>query len=140
MKTLELNTIEFTNAELKDTVKLLIKEGFNIYTSKGNHNDTDKISYVYYEKDNKLAYLQAERFGGLKYSTVHRSERGSGFGSGFSMCDDAEVNLTIDELKKGFVLAPNWATGDITKITKYKGMEDYLKRPINNILTMYKIK
>lgn len=136
---LKYSEVVFKNETLKDTVILLINNGFNVYSSKGTSYKSDKITYIYYEKDNNLAYLQADRMYGIKYSTVHKSDRNSGFGTGFGLLESPIFNPTIEELEKGFLFAPYWAKGNLSKIRKYKGINDYLNNPTNRILTMYQI-
>lgn len=142
MKTLNINKVNFKSEEMKKTVLLLLDNGFNFYTSLASRESRENptITYGYYEDGENLAYLQDHRFGGLTYSTVHKSVNGSGFGTGFGLCEYGLINLTIEDLRKGFIFAPQWAKGDLSKIRKYKGINDYINSSaVNRILEMIQI-
>lgn len=135
MENIKFYSVNFKNEELKKTAELLIASGFRVYTSNSSPSSSN-TSYIYYEENNKIAYAQAQ-YWGISVSTSHRSERGSGFGTGFGLTEDAASNLTLEELRSGFIVAPKWVHGDFKKITKYKGMKDYISH--NPILTYVEI-
>lgn len=132
MKTIKNKKVIFKTSELKKTVDLLLANNFKVYLKEYSHSLKDKTSYVIYTKEDNIAYLQSE-YSGVKYSTMHKSKRGSNFGTGFGLCESPFINLTVKDLEEGFILAPKWARGDISKISKYKGLEDYLSEPINTM-------
>lgn len=135
MKTLKFSKAQFKTEELQKTVKLMLDSGFNFYTSFGRWDKNPKVTHGFYEEGEKLAYIQDDYFFGVKYSTVHKSEHGSGHGTGFGLCEEGQFNLSIEDLRKGFSFAPNWAKGDLTKIRKYKGMKDYINSSAVNRIT-----
>ena len=134
MKKLKFNSVQFETEELKKTAMLLIASGFRLYTSINKHNRL--TSYIYYEENQKIAYLQSNSYG-VAYSTVHKPV-GHGMGSGFGLCEYTRINLTIDELRTAFTRIPRWiGERNISKITKYKGMGEYVEN--NTILTYAEI-
>lgn len=121
MKTINYKKLQFKNEEIKNCCKLLLDNGFRII--KSYFKEDEKQSYFVYSKNDKIAYLQAE-YSGIKYSTLHKPC--FNFGSGFGLCDEHIINTTIEDLERGFIKYPNWAKGDVTKIEKYKNLDDYL--------------
>jgi len=89
--------------------------GFKVYMR--DPSDT----WMIYADGDKLAYLQADRWGYAKISTLHKPVQGSGNGSGFGL--DGIPNLSRDQLTKGFAHGPAWAGG--LRVEKYKGIEEY---------------
>jgi hypothetical protein len=113
---------------LLDYIKTLKDAGFKVYTSDNKEIPT----YCYFVKDDKIGYVQDDYFGGLSFSTVHMG--GKEFGTGFGLTERGIVEPTLKDAYSCFILAPNWAKGNISIIKKYKSWEDYTARPINQIL------
>ena len=135
MNTRDINDIKFSNSELLKTVNLLLDNSFNVYIKEYNHAKGRPFTYAFYEEGNNLAYLQAE-YSGVKYSTVHVPSKGNG--TGFGLCETPLINLSIDDLRQGFVLFPEWARSNV-RVEKYKGIEEYLQRPMNQMAETIKL-
>jgi hypothetical protein len=120
MKTINKNTLAFKNDELKNCLDLLLNNGYRVFKSYFRENE--KLTYFFYSKDDKLAYLQAD-YSGVQYSTMHKPCKD--FGTGFGLCDSPMVNLDLSELDKGFIIFPHWAKGNTQNIIKFKDLKDY---------------
>lgn len=117
------NSLIIKSDVLKNCLELLLDNGFRIF--KSYYKENENLTYFNYSKDNKIAYLQVDYFGGVKYSTVHKPCRD--FGTGFGLCEESVFDLTIEDLEKGFIHHPNWAKGDTTRIKKYSSLDEFLK-------------
>lgn len=136
IETVKFEDLEFKNNELKECLKMILQNDMQLLVYVGEHSSKKK-SYAHIVDGLNIGYVQCGEFGGgVRFSTVHKSERGSGFGTGFGLYDqfESEYNPTMEDVKKSFILAPHWAKGNLSRIRKYKGLEDYLSVPTNNIL------
>ena len=119
------------NTILHEFVKELKQNGFKVFTSAEDKN----YSYCHFIKDDKIGYVQTDYFGGLSFSTVHKPCKGFGTGFGLNDLNNRVWQPTIKDAEKCFITAPNWATGNIGDIKKYKNWDEYINTPINKILT-----
>ena len=119
------------NELLHKFVKDLKENGFKVYTS----DQKEDYSYCHFVKDNKIGYVQTDYFGGLTFSTVHKPFKNIGTGFGLNDTDNRVFNPTIEDAEKSFMIAPNWATyKQRNSVVKYESWEDYLSKPVNQIL------
>lgn len=117
METININELSFKNETIKEAFNLMINNGYRIFVYK-THNVQD----CKYSKDNKLAYLQCGRFGGIQISTVHIPNKniGTGFGEIHGSSFDGLYNPTLEQLNDGFIIAPNWVSStDRAQVKKY---------------------
>jgi hypothetical protein len=112
-------------------VTLLKENGFKLYTSV---RENEKPSWAHIVKGENIGYVQCAYFGGLSFSTEHKPNKNCG--SGFGLTENGIYNPTVNDAERSFIFAPHWAKKeDVKHVIKYKGWEDYLKNPINQILT-----
>jgi len=119
------------NTILHEFVKELKQNGFKVFTSAEDKN----YSYCHFIKDDKIGYVQTDYFGGLSFSTVHKPCKNFGTGFGLNDLNNRVWQPTIKDAENCFITAPNWATGNIGDIKKYKNWDEYVNTPINKILT-----
>jgi len=132
MKTLKLKDVTFKNDELKNAIELMLNNNFKIFAYFDKR--LNKITFAMFTENNNIGYIQTGDFGhGVKYSTVHKPNHN--VGTGFGLCEDAEDNPTIEDLRKAFMVAPNWARRhEVESVEKYKNIDEYFSKPINQIL------
>lgn len=112
--------------ELNEFADLLLKNGFQIIIC--DLRSGELPNWFHFSKDNKIGYVQYEKYRGGKFSTVHIPCRECG--TGFSAHDDEPgIDLTIENALDAFAFAPNWATNmQRNGIRKYANAEDFVKR------------
>jgi len=116
---------------IKDFACLLLDNGMQVFTiiySSGSP------TYIYFSDGVNIGYAQEGRWGGVRISTVHIPT--SGIGTGFGLQGDFEsiAAPTVQDAKKAFVIAPNWAKkSDRHKVKKFKDVNHYLSQSINKI-------
>jgi len=110
-----------------DFVQTLKDNGFKVFTS-----STEQPTWAHYVKDNKIGYMQLDYFGGLTFSTVHKPC--AKFGTGFRLDERGKYNPTLKDAEQGFIIAPQWARGNLSDIKKYDSWNNYLSYPTNQIL------
>lgn len=132
MKTLKLKDVVFKNDELKKAIELMLDNNFKIFAYLDKR--LNKITWAMFTEGNNIGYIQTGDFGhGVKYSTVHKPN--NNIGTGFGLCEDAEDNPAIEDLRRAFIIAPNWAKRqDVKRVEKFKNIEEYFSKPINQIL------
>ena len=116
---------EFKTELLKGFVTLLKENEFKVYISQ-----EDKISYVHFELNNNIGYVQDNYFGGLDFSSVHKPSQKNG--TGFQIHKEI-IEPTIKHATDCFILKPYWASR-AGEVQKYKSFEDYKTSPSNSIL------
>jgi len=118
-------------ADLADTLK---DAGMKIYYTPGR--DNGKATYFYFVEGDNIGYCQEAYFGGISFSTVHIGNKNSG--TGFGLTGESGIyNPTIKDAREAFIKYPNWANKqDRESVKKYKNWEDYISRPINQILQL----
>ena len=121
MKTIDLfdKELKFANEELLKVVALAQKAGYKVHTFRPSGS---VISQIFIDNGRTFGSSSAS-FGGVTYSTCHKSERGSGNGSGFVMSENCE-SANIKGIESCFCFAPNWATR--TNTIKKQTWEQYL--------------
>lgn len=86
--------------------------GYDVYTPQEPYWQT----YAFYTDGKRIAYIECDRFGGYKTSTVHVPNKQSGTG----FCVDECEPLSRELLERAFVHAPNWAKArDRASVVKY---------------------
>ncbi len=68
--------------------------GYRVYTSHERSKKTQDmisaVTYIYIESENGICYAQSTNYSGFSFSSVHRSKRGSGLGTGFRLTEHRE--------------------------------------------------
>jgi len=120
--------VEFKNDLLNDYAKLLIKNGYKVYTSKDNFSSGLSKSYFFFVKDDKIGYIQAGSFfEGVTFSSVHKPCRECGTGFRLSSEEIHELDLKYCEEAIN-TIAPNWSRKDAKYVVKYK---DWIEKTKN---------
>lgn len=127
--------MKFKNEELKKCYELAKKAGYTVYTSQ---KKDQTISYFNIAGKEGIGYIQAGDFGRVLYSTVHKPN--TQCGTGFRI-NNEEEEASLKRIKDTFAFCPDWVISkrDIEAVKKYKDWEDYLKNPLNQILSYKKI-
>ena len=126
METTQTNTV-FASELLQQTADMIKAEGMQVYYSEWSSSKA-KPTYFHFTDGKNLGYCQQGYFGGVRFSTVHKPCRECGTGYGLDD-DPGTYNPTIQDAKRAFILAPNWAnSSDIKAIKKYANWEEYTKR------------
>lgn len=116
-------TTPLTKSEaLNEYAQLLLNNGFTIIAPK------DASTYYHFSKDNKIGYVQDDRFRGCTFTSVHKPCRECG--TGFGVEDDRDnelLPLNVDSaLTTINMFAPNWATASqVNAVKKYKDIADF---------------
>ena len=124
--------IKFSNEDIKEAAKFCLDLGYRIFAAQN-----ENISYFnIVDGLGNIGYIQANYYGGLDYSTVHKPCKrfGTGFGLNNGILGDP---LSIDLIHQCLGLTRCWAS--YYKVEKFKDWNDYLNYPTNNILTYYEI-
>lgn len=119
--------------ELLQSVADMIKAaGMKVYISNWS-NSSANPTYFHFTDGDKIGYCQeSPYFGGIQFSTVHKPCRECG--TGFGLSDDkagldAKFNPSIENAKRAFIHAPNWATRtDYEAVKKYANWDEFTKR------------
>lgn len=121
----------FKSELLTNTAEMIKAAGMTVYYAVWTHSD-QKPTYFYFIDGNNIGYCQEDYFGGVKFSTVHKPCRECG--TGFGLNEYGIFEPTIEDAKKAFIIAPNWAKrNDAQAVRKYKGWEEYISTPLNNM-------
>jgi len=135
MKTINLfnKELEFKNDELLKAVELAISLGYKVHTFNPSGY---YISQVFIDNGQTFGSVN-EHFSGVQYSTCHKSEYGSGNGTGFGL-NGFDIQVASKEgLESCFSFAPHWAS-NTSKIRK-QTWEEHISEPISKILTYAEI-
>lgn len=127
-------TKEFKNNDLAKVVEVAKAKGYKVYTYE---NTSNHITQIFIENTNGQIGTAQAHYGGIKFSTIHRPERGSGNGSGFGSLVRGEEFNSPENIDICFIHSPYWTNGRQANVTKYKSFADYLK--YNTILNYYEI-
>ena len=106
--------------------------GYRVYTFESR----GLINQIFIENEKGFIGTCQGYFGGIRYSTVHKSERGSGLGTGFGDLTGKDFD-DVEDIDKCFMVAPGWAMQHAGDIYKYKSFEEYKEK--NTILKYYEI-
>lgn len=111
-----------------EVISTIAALGFDVYQS----TSPAWRSYLFFTDGTRVAYMQTE-FGALTLSTVHLPCRECG--TGFRL--DNPAALTREELERGFIIAPNWASAtDRAAVRKYADAAAFLKSRGNSDLEL----
>lgn len=105
---------------MDEFIQELKENGFTVFTSDKKDNPT----YLHFSKDNKIGYMQEERFGGFSFSTVHKPCRE--YGTGFRIASEVS-EPTIELAYKSFAFS-GWPIPDPQNIRKYSSVDEYIKK------------
>jgi len=128
-----MKTLEFRCDGLKEVVALCKANSIKVYAFQRN----EPIGQVIVVSENGQIGSVSESWGGLSYSTVHKGNRqcGTGFGlSGVFGCEPALIERIKDAM---FTIKPDWAQN--YTVEKYRDWNDYISKPINQILTYFEL-
>lgn len=130
MKTIKLfdKELKFYNEELYNAAKMAIGMGYKVHT----FNPSGFYIRQIFIDNGKTFGSVSEYYSGVRYSTCHKSELGSGNGTGFGLSEEP-MNATKDGINSVFMFAPRWATN--TNRIKKETWDEHISRPINQILT-----
>lgn len=116
---------------IKDFASLLLDSGMQVFTI---IYSSGAPTYIYFSDGVNIGYAQEGRWGGVRISTVHIPTIGIGSGFGLQGEFESIVTPTLEDAKKAFVIAPNWAkASDRSKVKKFKDVNHYLSQSINKI-------
>ena len=129
MKTIVLfdRELTFENDELYKAAKLAQSLGYKVHTF--NPSGT-KICQIFVDNGTIFGSI-SEHYGGVQYSTCHKSQRGSGNGSGFGLNGNDIMTATKQGIESCFIFAPHWAS---RAMIKKQSWEEYQSEPITKIL------
>lgn len=110
--------------DLRRVIEIAKADGCRIYTSE----DSSKyITYIFIESpQGQVGYCQ-EYFGGIQFSTVHKSEKNSGLGTGFGQLLQEDFN-DPEDYKVSFRKYPYWFNGQRGEVYKYTSFQDYIDK------------
>jgi hypothetical protein len=115
MQTKPIETIE-------EFAQELLRNGFRVMKPTEGSK-----TYFFFEKHGKLGYVQAARFGGFRFSTVHKPCRHAG--TGYSLGEEGTSNPTIEDAESCLVDHPSWVSNrDRLEVVKYKSLDEYQEK------------
>lgn len=114
----------FKSELLKNTADMLKAAGLQVFVDQWQHTSSP-TTYFHFTDGVNIGYCQGGYFGGVRFSTVHRPCRECG--TGFCLQDDPGISSpTIEDAKKAFIIAPNWANpGDRAAVKKWANWEQF---------------
>lgn len=116
--------MKFENAELKDVYRIAKEGGLKVYTTQNPEKET--ITYFWITNGTQLVYCQ-RHYSGVKFSSEHQVQNGSGLGTGFGLTNNEPVVVNgIDELEEYFTYRPAWTRRHAVK--GYENWEAFAKR------------
>ena len=124
----------FRNEALKECVEIAKNRGYRVFTFVSSSTYIEQI-FIESPQRQRVGSV-SEHFGGVKFSTLHVSKRGSGQGSGFGSLIDGEDFNNPEDLDVIFINAPSWAKSE--SIYKHTSFEDYLNKGLG-ILKYYEL-
>lgn len=96
--------VSFKNEELEKAAKLAVKMGYKVHTFNPSGFYINQI----FIDNGKTFGSMSGCYSGVSASTCHKSERGSGNGSGFGVVSEPSIaNEWL--INQCFIFAPNWA-------------------------------
>ena len=125
--------LSFYNEELATAAKMAIEMGYKVYT----FNPSGGFIKQIFVDNGKTFGSISEYYSGVSYSTCHKSERGSGNGTGFGLTSEPML-ASRKWIDKVFIFAPQWAKN--TNRIKKQTWEQHQYEPITQILKYEQIK
>lgn len=126
---------ELKNVDLKEVVTIAKSKGYNVYTFESSSKYIEQI-FIEDLEGGRVGSASAY-YSGIQFSTVHKSKRGSGNGTGFGGLIKGENFNDPQDLDICFIHMPYWGHAKESNVVKYTSFEDYLKT--HTILNYYKI-
>ena len=121
--------LTFENEELHKAAKLALQMGYKVHTFSPSGS---KIRPIFIDNGQTFGSV-SEHFSGVRYSTCHKSEYGSGHGTGFGL-NGFDIQTASEEgLESCFIFAPHWASN--TSKIKKQSWKEYQGEKITQILT-----
>ena len=116
------NTVVFSNKELSDFAIELLKSGFRLFRPPTVNSHFN--SYFFFSENDKIGYVQWDKFVGLKFATVHKPDLS--VGTGFSLSNnDLPAGSYIEQARHAFCTVPNWFRSDRMNVKKYKDLKEF---------------
>lgn len=115
---------KFETNDLQLMADTLKREGLRVFYREPTTEE--KPTYFFFTDGKSIGYCEGGSFFGVRFGTVHKPNRTTG--TGYSLQNQFEgVDATIDNAKKAFCFAPNWARpADLSSIVKYASFDEYL--------------
>lgn len=126
-----MKTELFKTDLLNGFADLLLENGFRVFYPQDSQKIFEvKPSYFFFSEGNDIGYVQEDFFGGLKFSTVHRSNAVTGHG--FALTDNDHRHFEVPSLRearKAFCVFPAWCrnTKEQNSVIKFKSPEEWLE-------------
>ena len=115
--------VKFINQDLELLAKKILEDGLSIYLSifrDEEANQFKNVRYFNFTDGASIGYVEFNDLVGLKYSTVHKPEAGSGSGFGIS-----ERDLSHAFNYRQAFFTPAWALNH--SFTRYESITDWTK-------------
>jgi len=115
------------NNELKEYLNQLLDNDFKILISKPTESFPE-ITYAYFEKNNKIGYVEYDFYRGFRFSTRHKPN--SEYGTGFACQDYLEYisNATVKNAENCLLYKSGFYESNQQLL--YKNLEEYKKKQI----------
>ena len=127
--------MKFKTEDLQKVVAICKANYIKVY---GFQKDTAASQVFVVDADGHIGTVSAGPFGhGVRYATVHKGSKNNGTGFGLTGYNDSEA-ASLDRIKDAMLtVTPSWACRET--VEKYKDWNDYLSKPINQILTYFEL-
>ena len=123
IKQIKLESVRIKNEEIHKAMQVALKNGLRVF--KSYYKEGVNCTYFNYSDGQNIGYIQAE-YSGVHISSIHKPSK---IGTGFRITEDHIINVQLEDLRKGFLFAPKWAShSDRTKIKKYESLEEWLNK------------
>jgi hypothetical protein len=128
---------KLANSDLQKVVEIAKKKGYKVRTFESSGSVINQIFIE--DQIGRLGSCSAY-FGGVQFSTMHKSKSGSGNGSGFGQLVKGEDFNDPENLDVCFISFHYWAgSRERQGVTKYNGWSDYRQPKVNQILKYYEL-
>lgn len=132
MKTTKREDRILRNESMFDVVDIAKNRGYKVYTF---DSSSKYIEQIFIEDKEGRVGSCSSYYGGIQFSTVHKSKRGSGLGNGFGGLVKGQDFNQPKDLDICFISYPYWHSKG--GVEKYKSFEDYKLE--NKILKYYEL-
>lgn len=119
-----MNTSIFHHNDLKNFAELLLKNGYKVYAVPPDDRSSSR-TWLYFEKDGRIAYAQADYAASVHLSSVHKPSREHG--TGFRMTELSIIPTLEDAEAALNCVAPTWCNRIKRTIQKYSSFAEYQK-------------
>lgn len=106
---------------MQEYVELLIDNGFQVIMCEG------ATTYCHFSIDDKIGYVQADKYGKFKFSSEHKPCRSCG--TGFSLGDDGTYEPKVEAAHNACNMhCPGWSRQHVKDIKKWKSLDEYMEK------------